>query len=78
MQMEQQALGAVDKAASRCADCGAPFVCGAAAGLSTCWCMDKPAGLLEPIAGAGCYCAACLDQRIAATVTVKPGNAAAA
>ena len=29
-----------------CHACGAPFVCGAMAGLQTCWCMEKPTGLL--------------------------------
>ena len=57
---------------SACAGCGASFLCGAEAGLATCWCMEKPTGLCEPVAGAGCYCPACLDQRIKAA-----GSAAA-
>lgn len=75
MNTEARASCTVEASANRCADCGALFVCGAAAGFSTCWCMEKPTGLLEPVAGAGCYCAACLDQRIAAAV--KPGSASA-
>ncbi|MEO8410412.1 MAG: cysteine-rich CWC family protein [Propionivibrio sp.] len=60
---------------SACAGCGAPFLCGAQAGLATCWCMEKPTGLLEPVAGAGCYCPACLDARINAA---QPAGSAAA
>ena len=51
---------------SLCADCGAPFVCGAVAGLPTCWCMEIPTGWFEADAGASCYCPACLDKRISA------------
>ena len=47
-----------------CHACGAPFVCGAMAGLQTCWCMEKPTGLLVVEAGASCYCPACLEKRI--------------
>ena len=47
-----------------CPGCGARFVCGAEAGLQTCWCMEKPMGLFEPEADARCYCPACLSMRI--------------
>jgi hypothetical protein len=63
--------GAGAQTPNRCAGCGAPFFCGAAAGLSTCWCMEKPAGLFEPVAGQGCYCKTCLDARIAARVNLN-------
>ena len=49
---------------SECADCGAPFVCGAVAGSHSCWCMGKPVRLLEVDAEASCYCPACLEKRI--------------
>ncbi|HPP46756.1 MAG TPA: cysteine-rich CWC family protein [Accumulibacter sp.] len=52
---------------SHCAACGAPFICGAAAGLPTCWCMQQatlPADDLD--AASGCYCPQCLQRRLAA------------
>ncbi|MBP6708534.1 MAG: cysteine-rich CWC family protein [Candidatus Accumulibacter sp.] len=49
-----------------CTSCGAVFFCGAAAGRSACWCMDKPALAAAPAAGAGCYCPSCLEQRLSA------------
>jgi len=58
MSVEQEAKNSV------CAGCGAAFDCGAVAGLQTCWCMEKPAGLLAMEAGSSCYCPACLDKRI--------------
>ena len=75
---EESALSAAKKAPSHCAACGTPFVCGVAAGHSTCWCMEKPTAVFEPVADAACYCAACLDERIAAAATpIKPINASA-
>jgi hypothetical protein len=50
--------------ASVCAGCGVRFVCGAAAGLPTCWCMERPRAAFAPDAAALCYCPACLDKRI--------------
>ncbi|MFZ4535077.1 cysteine-rich CWC family protein [Propionivibrio sp.] len=49
---------------SVCAGCGASFVCGAVAGLATCWCMEKPAVYFAAEAGGSCYCPACLDKRV--------------
>ena len=49
---------------SVCAGCGAPFACGAVNGQQTCWCMEKPTGLFEPLAGGLCYCPECLDKRV--------------
>lgn len=49
---------------STCPGCGASFVCGAAAGLQVCWCMEKPSGLFAMEEGGSCYCPACLDRRI--------------
>lgn len=49
---------------SVCAGCGAPFVCAAVNGQQTCWCMEKPRGLFEPLAGDLCYCPECLAKRI--------------
>ncbi|KFB68353.1 cysteine-rich CWC family protein [Candidatus Accumulibacter vicinus] len=52
---------------TRCTDCGTAFVCGAVAGLPSCWCMKKPTLSLEAsAAAAGCYCPACLEQRLSA------------
>ncbi|WP_342674055.1 cysteine-rich CWC family protein [Candidatus Accumulibacter aalborgensis] len=46
-----------------CCACGVRFVCGAVAGLSSCWCMDKPRLTLAPDAAEGnCYCPACLEK----------------
>ncbi|MEI7612605.1 MAG: cysteine-rich CWC family protein [Betaproteobacteria bacterium] len=50
-----------------CPGCGKAFVCGVTAGLSTCWCMEKPIGLPVPEADGKCYCAVCLEQRVSAT-----------
>lgn len=61
---------------SRCAGCGAPFVCGAAAGLPTCWCMEKPIAALAADAGAGCYCPECLDKLISEQLTDAQSSAA--
>ncbi|MBP9803800.1 MAG: cysteine-rich CWC family protein [Candidatus Accumulibacter sp.] len=52
-----------------CANCGASFVCGAVAGLSSCWCMQMPALPGVPDAAVGCSCPACLEQR----VSIQPG-----
>lgn len=51
---------------SVCPGCGLVFVCGAAAGLKQCWCMERPAIAL-PSAGdaSGCFCPVCLETRIA-------------
>ena len=48
-----------------CPACGKPFVCGMAAGLESCWCMEVAVVAL-PASGesAGCYCPECLDQKI--------------
>jgi len=53
--------------ADRCSQCGAPFVCGYAAGLGDCWCASLPklpAGELVP--GLPCLCPDCLRARQAA------------
>ncbi|MCB1933105.1 MAG: cysteine-rich CWC family protein [Candidatus Accumulibacter sp.] len=50
----QQAL------ASTCPSCGTSFVCGAAAGLASCWCMEKPPLSVAPEIGSRCYCPTCL------------------
>ncbi|MBL0208982.1 MAG: cysteine-rich CWC family protein [Propionivibrio sp.] len=47
-----------------CASCGTSLVCGAVAGLPSCWCMERPSGLFEAVAGGSCFCPACLDRRI--------------
>lgn len=53
-----------EKSNSVCAGCGASFACGAVAGLTTCWCMEKPTGLFAAEAGSSCYCPVCLDKRV--------------
>ena len=45
-----------------CPGCGTRFKCGAAAGLSVCWCMEKPSGLFVPEGGGKCYCPECLEK----------------
>ncbi|WP_363319302.1 cysteine-rich CWC family protein [Accumulibacter sp.] len=50
-----------------CVGCGAPFLCGAAAGLVSCWCMDKPALGVAPESAGRCYCPVCLEKRLIAT-----------
>lgn len=50
--------------ASSCPACGVRFVCGAVAGLESCWCMEKPSGTFVPEAGAHCYCPTCLAERV--------------
>ncbi|MBL8398380.1 MAG: cysteine-rich CWC family protein [Candidatus Accumulibacter sp.] len=56
---------------SQCAGCGAPFICGAVAGLSTCWCMAQPTVAATDLdANLGCYCPACLQRRLSATKDV--------
>lgn len=50
--------------AERCSQCGAPFVCGYAAGLRECWCSGfpkLPAG--DIVAGRGCLCPDCLRAK---------------
>lgn len=49
-----------------CPACGTHFVCGAAQGQQSCWCMEKPTGLIEPEVGGSCLCPRCLNQRISA------------
>ncbi len=52
--------------AQRCSTCGAPFVCGAQAGLPACWCAQGPklpADVL--VAGTTCLCPDCLARRLA-------------
>jgi len=44
---------------SRCAQCGAAFVCGMKAGEERCWCAELPP--LEPVAGRDCLCRSCLE-----------------
>ncbi|EXI78574.1 MAG: hypothetical protein AW10_02926 [Candidatus Accumulibacter appositus] len=57
---------------STCPDCGRTFVCGVEAGLTTCWCMQKPGRAdyapppFTPDAGSRCYCPSCLAQRFSA------------
>ena len=58
MNLEQEPTNSV------CAGCGTSFECGAVAGLTTCWCMEKPMGLFEVEPGGSCYCPACLEKRI--------------
>ncbi|MGB7543046.1 MAG: cysteine-rich CWC family protein [Burkholderiales bacterium] len=50
---------------SACARCGAPFECGAAAGLERCWCAELPA-LTSPAPEASCYCPRCLGEIVGA------------
>jgi cysteine-rich CWC protein len=52
---------------TRCAGCGATFVCGGRAGSASCWCGELPARLPVPDASAGCYCRECLEALIART-----------
>jgi hypothetical protein len=47
---------------SRCARCGAAFVCGMTAGRDRCWCADLPP--LEPVRGRGCLCRRCLVKEL--------------
>jgi hypothetical protein len=49
---------------SLCARCGAPFSCGMQAGEQDCWCSRLPA--LQPVAGRGCICRACLEEELKA------------
>ncbi|HRE70478.1 MAG: cysteine-rich CWC family protein [Candidatus Accumulibacter sp.] len=56
--------------ASTCPACGTSFVCGAAAGLASCWCMEKAPLSLAPEAGGSCFCPTCLTQRFSA----EPGK----
>jgi hypothetical protein len=53
-----------DDKRSICSACGQQFNCGAMSGAARCWCMERPSGLFAPVAGAGCYCPACLEKRI--------------
>ncbi|HMV03956.1 MAG TPA: cysteine-rich CWC family protein [Accumulibacter sp.] len=48
---------------SICSACGASFVCGAAAGLASCWCMQRPPLALAPLPGGSCYCPDCLTEK---------------
>ncbi|WP_313953420.1 cysteine-rich CWC family protein [Accumulibacter sp.] len=61
--------------ASVCESCGASFVCGAAAGSATCWCMEQAAVSVDPTPGGSCYCPSCLAQRFTAP-TGEPSPAA--
>jgi hypothetical protein len=65
---------AVDTGNVRCANCGAPFTCGIAAGKGTCWCFSFPNALPVPKEGEkqGCWCAACLRQKIDAEDAAQP------
>jgi len=57
-----------------CGECGAAFVCGAAAGLGRCWCSEVPGKLPVPHATGGvtCLCRECLLKRLNATA--PPGD----
>ena len=50
-----------------CAQCGANFRCGIAAGEGTCWCFALPALITkqEAEASEGCLCPACLQEKLA-------------
>ncbi|MDS4015975.1 MAG: cysteine-rich CWC family protein [Candidatus Accumulibacter sp.] len=48
---------------SICSACGASFVCGAAAGLASCWCMQQPPLAFTPLPGGSCYCPDCLTEK---------------
>ncbi|HVY05884.1 MAG TPA: cysteine-rich CWC family protein [Burkholderiales bacterium] len=52
-------------AQKRCPDCGTAFECGMGSD-QPCWCSTGHA-LVMPVPGAGadCYCAKCLERRIA-------------
>jgi hypothetical protein len=53
------------EADARCAECGAAFVCGAAAGLAECWCAGlPPLANIEP--ERSCLCPACLALKLKA------------
>jgi Cysteine-rich CWC len=53
-------------AGQACSACGARFECGMQAGKEKCWCAELPAVMpMSDVAG-GCYCPACLRERIAA------------
>jgi hypothetical protein len=58
MNMTNENNGAV------CPRCGARFVCGAEDGRGECWCMKRPALLIEPGAAEGCLCPACFDRAL--------------
>jgi hypothetical protein len=49
---------------SRCARCGAPFLCGMQAGEEPCWCAALPP--LEPVPGRTCLCRACFETELGA------------
>ena len=53
-----------------CPGCGTAFVCGVSAGLTSCWCMEKPIGLPVPEGDGRCYCPACLEKRVSASAKV--------
>ncbi|MGH8750628.1 MAG: cysteine-rich CWC family protein [Burkholderiales bacterium] len=56
----------MDQPNKNCAECGVLFVCGYALGKKECWCSrDFPAVMTMKNAEAGCYCAACLEKKIA-------------
>ncbi|HJW02208.1 MAG TPA: cysteine-rich CWC family protein [Azospira sp.] len=58
---------------SRCPGCGGDFVCGAEAGLSRCWCMEMPKGVVVPESGKGCYCQNCLTRLAEAALAESRG-----
>lgn len=60
---------------SVCPRCGIAFVCGVAAGLDSCWCMDRP--IAFPVSDPGnegkCYCPACLEALAGAAIGTVQG-----
>ncbi|MFN2646151.1 MAG: cysteine-rich CWC family protein [Burkholderiales bacterium] len=52
-----------------CARCDAPFHCGA--DEAHCWCEALPP--LEPLAGRGCLCPACLELELRERSARDPG-----
>jgi hypothetical protein len=54
--------GAEPGGLTRCARCGAEFVCGMLSGEPRCWCAELPS--IEPVPGRSCLCRECLlDER---------------
>ncbi|CAG2126728.1 cysteine-rich CWC family protein [Cupriavidus plantarum] len=54
---------------SRCSQCGAPFVCGYAAGHAECWCAQQPfLPATDIVPDQLCLCPDCLGKKKAALV----------
>ena len=51
---------------TRCLKCGIEFVCGAAAGQESCWCMGLPLLARTDKDATSCYCAECLKALLSA------------